>query len=358
MSKSQINDKRSIAALEASGHCQARFLQVSLLLLALVTIAAVLAACQKGMVSAPPLPTPTEPDTPTSTSTSTATPTITPVFTSTPTPTATTTFTPTPTSTSTRTPTATDTPTATPTPTETPMIPAELVPDVENLTKQWNPSESRWEFRDPDSMGVIAYWQADAVGQSRRIELAVDRLKAEWKGLYCQAGLDELALLFEKQPDAYLLPVDPTIKETKITFKRAGMGSWYIEIEAPRQMLIRAPIVGEAGILKFGKKPPKADREEAILRLQEGLFLAAASRNNSFFDDNYKFLPVSDSQIKAGTPWIEVPPAEDGSATVVVACGWDVHTYGNFPPTCLSDLLNPANLLRDKDGRIVYIAQE
>lgn len=243
--RNQTNDKRSIAALEAPGHCQARVRRVSLtlLLLALVTIAGVLAACQKGMVSPTLVPTPTETDTPTITPaftpTPTMTPTATPTPTSTPTPTHTSTVTPTPIDT----PTPTHTPTATPSPTPTPAIPAELVPDVEGLVKQWNGLILRWEFRDPDSWEIIAYSQVDAASQSRRIELVANQLKAEWKGLYSRVEPDDLAALFDAQPSAYLLPVDPTMRETKIVFRRAGLGSWYIEIETPNQILVRAPVI-------------------------------------------------------------------------------------------------------------------
>ena len=248
--------------------------------------------------------------------------------------------------------------------------------DLEGFEERWSPEQQRWEYVD-ESGQVVAFWGIDPETGVGRIELVegVTKLVSEWQGLYYRADLDELDSLFQRQMDeygkAFLLPVDPTMPGIEITFEirtvlekktreRIGL-SCALWINAPNQLLIRAPIAGKAVIVQSGSKLYHAELEKAGIELPDpALGLQARSTNHAFFDDSYEFLPAVSSHIEPGTPWVRIPIGEDNLAVAEVFWSFDLWTYEWTSPEviALMELLCPQNLLRTEDGRIVYVAQE
>jgi hypothetical protein len=178
---------------------------------------------------------------------------------------------------------------------------------------------------------------------------------------YFQQQLDEHGKVF-------LLPVDPTMPETEITFMSWGGGKeWTILIESPNQLLILAPIAGEAYPMEYGADYANPEGQKATLEYREDIWLMLSSRNHAFFGDGYEFLPARHANIGAGMPWVTVPLGEDGLASAYLGSAYSMSKYNtkNYSSHELTWLLyeiwgflNPENLLRTEDGRIVYLAQE
>ena len=254
----------------------------------------------------------------------------------------------------------------------TPVVPAELVPDVEGLKKEYNYLLRQWYFVTPDSNSVIARW--DTSGPSGRIRIIAEKLLSQWKGLYYRAEINELSALSERQIQesdrVFLLPVDPTVPGTAITFRSWGTGKkkgWGILIETPNTLLVRAPVAGKAYPMEYGADPSNPEGQEATIEYREGIWLMLSSENYAFFGDGYEFLPARHSNIEAGAPWVTVPVGETGVASVRIGSAYSMSkyntkNYGRFELSGLLseiwEFLNPENLLQTEDGRIVYVAQE
>ena len=233
------------------------------------------------------------------------------------------------------------------------------MPDVEGLTKRWHSREAQWQFVDPGTGRVVAYWKADELDQAGRIELLTNTLQSEWRGLYYRAELGELDALLTQQEnrdeEAYLLPVDPNMPRTTIQFKKRSTSTgltWSMLVLAQDSLLIRAPRAGTVATRLLAR----TGKTMSFLDYADGLGLVVGIGNDAVFDE---VLPSEPPTVDVGLPWTRV--RKDNRRVWVWIMIWrDVHRHEVDSPEVrgLSSFLSPDHLLRTRDGRIVYVSQQ